>query len=82
MNRITPTYFVQHPNNSYSEASPQPYCDKEEWMELHTINTELLEALEMFMNAGIGNSTGFGAQYDAFEKAKAAITKAKGEPNK
>lgn len=41
MNRINPTYFVKHPNNSYSEASPQPYCGKDEWLKLQADNEKL-----------------------------------------
>jgi hypothetical protein len=40
---------------------------------------DLLEALELYMEAGHGNSTHFGDQAGAYCKAVAAIAKARGE---
>lgn len=40
---------------------------------------ELLGALEKYINAGIGNSTDFALQHDAYSKAYVAIKQARGE---
>ena len=43
---------------------------------LHSVNAELLEALNSYLKAGFGNSTNFHSQKEAYYKAKAAIAKA------
>lgn len=46
---------------------------------LHEVNQELLEALKRYLEAGVGQSTHFGVQLEAYFKARAAIAKATGE---
>jgi hypothetical protein len=49
---------------------------------LHSVNAELLDALSKYITAGVGNSTDFAIQREAFFLAKDAIAKAqkKGQP--
>lgn len=42
---------------------------------LHAANVELLEALKLFMSAGVGNSTDFAKQMSALDAANEAIAK-------
>jgi hypothetical protein len=55
--------------------------DQHDIADAHLISAapDLLEALELYMAAGHGNSTHFGDQAGAYSKAVAAIAKAKGE---
>ena len=48
----------------------------DELRRLHSVNAELLEALNSYLKAGFGNSTDFNSQKEAYYKAKAAIAKA------
>jgi hypothetical protein len=49
---------------------------------LHSVNAELLDVLSKYITAGVGNSTDFAIQREAFFLAKDAIAKAqkKGQP--
>jgi hypothetical protein len=65
----------------YNEDQEQvvDYVYEEADADLICAAPDLLEALELYMAAGHGNSTHFGDQAGAYSKAVAAIAKAKGE---
>ncbi len=52
------------------------YQSAAELRALHSINAELLDVLSKYITAGVGNSTDFAIQREAFFSAKDAIAKA------
>jgi hypothetical protein len=58
----------------YTESQMRAYAAAE-LRRLHEANEAMLDALNSYMKAGVGNSTDFELQHNAYFKARAAIAK-------